>query len=113
MQHAAIRTSQARTGVPGRGHAASKVTERAPRMIRGYDAAGAVLFAVAASKFEHPSARKSQDAQTIRGRMQSLGNRLARVCVEIRGGKAEDFVVAPDGTLRNAVVLDGRVVMAF
>lgn len=113
MQHAVIRTSQARSGVPGRGHAAARAAERAPRMIRGYDAAGAVLFSVAASKFDHPSARKAQDAQTIGARVQALGKRLARICVEARGGKEENFVVAADGGLRNAVVVDGRVIMAF
>ncbi len=113
MQHAVIRTSHSRTGVPGRGHAAAKATERAPRMIRGYDAAGTVLFSVAASKFEHPSARKAQDAKTIGARVKALGDRLARICVELRGGKEENFLVAADGGLRNAVVVDGRVIMAF
>ncbi len=106
MQHAAFRTVRDRSPMPARGAA----VERAPRSIRGYDAAGNVLFRAAASKVARPSARLNMDAAAVRERMGALGARLVRVEIDAVHGDPTHYTVRADGSLRAGFLVDGRIV---
>lgn len=90
-----------------RRRAHSPAPARAPRMVRGLDKAGKVIFSVPASKVERPSARKAMDLATVKARHAILGGRLARVEVDERAGGTSAYLVASDGALKPCITVDG------
>ena len=108
MATAQVRAFNARGAV-----AAGAARVAAPRMIRGYDAQGEVIFTIPASRLGRESARQAVDAKAVRDRHTMLKGRLARVQVDRTGAAPSDYLVSADGAMRKAFSIDGKLVAAF